>query len=111
MTVVRNQDGRLEVFARGQDTRLWHSWQRHEGGWSQWEPLADGGLENDWHRPLGTFPTVGQNHDGRLETIVIASDGRSPVHSWQHEPNGDWAKWQSLEGWSVRALGPGFREF
>ncbi|MFI7695576.1 hypothetical protein ACIBQ6_41355 [Nonomuraea sp. NPDC049655] len=55
--------------------------------------------------------TVLRNHDGRLETIVIASNGRSPVHCWQHEPNGDWAKRQSLEGWSVRALGPGFREF
>ncbi|MEV3983236.1 hypothetical protein [Nonomuraea sp. NPDC049758] len=47
--------------------------------------------------------TVARNADGRLEV--------SPVHSWQHEPDGDRAKWQSLEGWSVRAPGPGFREF
>ncbi|MFI7421955.1 hypothetical protein [Nonomuraea sp. NPDC049684] len=36
MPVVRDQDGRPEVFARGQDTRLRHSRQRPEGGWSQW---------------------------------------------------------------------------
>ncbi|MEU1391307.1 MULTISPECIES: hypothetical protein [unclassified Nonomuraea] len=73
-------------------------------GWSRW----DGGLENDRHRPLGTFPTVGQNHDGRLETIVIASDGLSPVHSWQHQPNGD--RPLAEQGRPVRAPGPGLRE-
>jgi len=34
---ARNQDGRLELFARGADKALWHIWQvAPNGGWSGW---------------------------------------------------------------------------
>src|SRR6266498_3883098 len=38
---ARNQDGRLELFARGADQALWHIWQvAPNGGWSGWESLG-----------------------------------------------------------------------
>ncbi|MEW2401774.1 hypothetical protein [Streptomyces sp. NPDC046862] len=40
-TVFRNADGRLEVFARGTDGALWHTWQtRPNGGWGGWATLG-----------------------------------------------------------------------
>jgi len=39
--VGRNQDGRLEVFARGTDDALWHNWQTvPNNGWSGWGSLG-----------------------------------------------------------------------
>lgn len=40
-TVNRNPDGRLEVFAFGNDGRLWHTWQWFPNGhWSPWQSLS-----------------------------------------------------------------------
>jgi hypothetical protein len=37
----RNEDGRLEVFARGTDNALWHIWQTApNNGWSSWASLG-----------------------------------------------------------------------
>jgi hypothetical protein len=38
---TNNNDGRLEVFARGYDEKLWHAYQLTPGGsWSNWQPLS-----------------------------------------------------------------------
>ena len=40
VAVSRNQDGRLEVFVRGEDNHLWHIWQlQPNGDWSDWEDM------------------------------------------------------------------------
>ena len=35
-----NQDGRTEIFARGYDGVVYHSWQTPAGTWSVWTPLG-----------------------------------------------------------------------
>jgi hypothetical protein len=49
--VSRNQDGRLEVFARGTDGALWHKWQlAPNSGWSGWASeggVISGGTDDD----------------------------------------------------------------
>jgi len=41
VVVGRNADGRLEVFAKGPDTALWHIWQTApNNGWSSWASLG-----------------------------------------------------------------------
>ena len=41
LTVGRNADGRLEVFARGADGGIWHKWQTApNNGWSGWASLG-----------------------------------------------------------------------
>src|SRR5690349_18462763 len=57
-----NVDGRLEVFARGSDSNLWHIWQlAPNGNWSTWENLGRG--------PLNAVTATGLNLDGRLEVF------------------------------------------
>ncbi|MFC7648068.1 matrixin family metalloprotease [Streptosporangium lutulentum] len=65
--VGRNQDGRLEVFVRGNDARLYHIWQVAPGGvWSGWTSLG-GAIQ-------GRI-AVGRNRDGRLEVFARGARG------------------------------------
>ncbi len=89
LTVGQNQDGRMEIFARGSDGAVWHNWQTEpNGNWSGWASLGG------WIDML----TIGQNADGRLEIFARGSDG-AVWHNWQTEPNGNWSGWASLGGW------------
>ena len=58
-----NKDGRLEVFARGNDGALWHIWQTapHAGPWSAWTSLG-GDITSD--------PEVAAERAGWLEVFA-----------------------------------------
>ena len=80
--------GRLEVFARGMDSALWHIWQTApSNGWSDWGSM--GGWISD--------PVVARNADGRLEVFVIGTD-HALWHIWQTAPNNGWSDWGSMGG-------------
>jgi hypothetical protein len=85
MSVARNSNGGLEVFARGSDNALWHKWQTAEG-WSDWHSLG-GNLRGG--------PTVAVHAGGGLEVFSVASDG-ALWHIWQEA--GGWSQWHSLGG-------------
>jgi hypothetical protein len=100
VTVGRNQNGRLEVFATssyngGVQWAVWHVWQDPNGpnnGWSNWEsldflPIVEPGLASP--------PVVKANLDGRLEVFLTVGDG-SLWHRWQSFPSED--VWNNL-GW------------
>ena len=85
--VASNADGRLELFAKGSDSSLYHSWQTSPGGsWSNWSSL--GGR-------LGSPPTVATSADGRLELFAVG-DSYNLYHSWQTSLGGSWSNWSSL---------------
>ena len=88
-TLAQNGDGRLEVFARGDDNALWHIWQiAPNNGWSGWASLG------------GNFPgqpAVWMNADGRLE-VFVRGDDNALWHIWQTAPNNGWSGWTSLGG-------------
>ncbi|MDP9849282.1 matrixin family metalloprotease [Streptosporangium lutulentum] len=87
--VGRNQDGRLEVFVRGNDARLYHIWQVAPGGvWSGWTSLG-GAIQ-------GRI-AVGRNRDGRLEVFARGAGG-DLRHIWQTSAGGVWSGWASLGG-------------
>ncbi|HEV8625586.1 MAG TPA: matrixin family metalloprotease [Acidimicrobiia bacterium] len=87
--VASNQDGRLEVFAKGADNGLWHIWQTApSNGWSGWASLGGG---------MGSKVAVGMNADGRLDIFVRGTDG-ALWHTWQTAPNSGWSAWASLGG-------------
>ncbi|GGS82925.1 hypothetical protein ACFFV7_45420 [Nonomuraea spiralis] len=89
MTVAQNADGRLEVFARGNDDALIHTYQtRPNNDWSFWSSLGGG---------LAGQPAVARNADGRLEAFSITEDG-ALWHMWQIAPNSGWSDWQTLGG-------------
>lgn len=87
--VGRNKDGRLEVFARGQDNALWHIWQlAPNGNWSGWASLGG---------QLAGNPCVISNADGRMEVFVRGTNN-GLWHLWQTAPNNGWSGWASLGG-------------
>jgi hypothetical protein len=95
--VAVNADGRLEVFARGTDNRIWHlSQQRSDTSteFSAWELLAG-------DRTFTGAPAVARNHWSKLELFARDRD-RSLLHRWQNDPNvrtsTQWAPWSSLGG-------------
>lgn len=88
-SVAADQDGRLEVFATGTDSAVWHIWQTApNNGWSPWASL--GGI-------VTSNRAVGRNADGRLEVFVRGTDD-ALWHIWQVTPNGAWSAWASLGG-------------
>jgi hypothetical protein len=83
--VVRNADGRLEVFSIDTNGALWHIWQTSPNGtWSSWVSL--GTPTNVQFVPT---PGVNQNADGRLEVFIPGSDG-ALWHIWQITAGGSW---------------------
>ncbi len=90
LTVGKNQDGRLEVFARGtEDFALWHIWEVSPGGaWSAWSSL---GSQID-------LLAVESNQDGRLEVFARNIADQALWHIWQTAPNNGWSAWSSLGG-------------
>jgi C1A family cysteine protease/acylphosphatase len=86
---TNNQDGRIEVFARGADNALWHIWQTTPNdGWSGWASL--GGV-------ITNTPCALPNADGRLEVFARGTDG-ALHHRWQTAPNNGWSGWASMGG-------------
>ncbi|WP_329522446.1 protein kinase domain-containing protein [Spirillospora sp. NBC_01491] len=90
-------DGRIEVFVRGVDGRLWHVWQvARDGDWSDWEDLVR-------HRPLPNGdvlevagdPAAHGSADGRIEVFVRGADDHL-WHVWQVARDGDWSDWEDL---------------
>jgi len=81
-----NADGRLEVFARGSDNRLWHNSQSDpgEGPWVGWSSLGG---------PVGSGPAVVRRQD---QLHIFASGPEGDLrHIFQKERNGSWSEWES----------------
>lgn len=88
-SVAVNADGRLEVFATGTDSALWHNWQTSPGGsWSGWNSLGGGVLGS---------PTATINADGRLDVFVL-SVSNNVWHIYQTSPGGGWSGWILIGG-------------
>jgi hypothetical protein len=86
--VGQNEDGRLELFARGAEGSLMQIWQTTGGGWSGWNNLGG------W---LTGNPAVSNNLDGRLEVFVHGGND-ALYHRWQTTPNGNWSGYDPLGG-------------
>jgi GH25 family lysozyme M1 (1,4-beta-N-acetylmuramidase) len=89
VTVGVNADGRLEVFAAGTDTQVWHSWQVVPGGgWAGFWGLTGS---------ITGAPAVAANADGRLEVFARGGDHRL-WHQWQLTPSGAWSGFWPMTG-------------
>ncbi len=85
----RQQDGRITVFAKGQDGALWIIQEKAPGGdWSDWRRLG----RKIWN------PAVVSTADGRLE-VFVRSDDDLLWRRAQKQPNGgEWLKWEQVGG-------------
>jgi hypothetical protein len=87
-TVSRNPDGRLEVFAVDNASKLGHAWQAApNAGWSGWEVLST--------TTFAGSPSLAMNADGRLE-VFAGSPAPALWNSWQVAPNSSWSGFQQL---------------
>lgn len=98
---ARQQDGRLSLFALGDDGSVWGISQTSPGGgWDTWQTLGGTAV-----RQLG----VGKAPSGVLELFAVGGNG-VVYHTWQADPNGgwnDWTGWNPLGGASVTQLAVG----
>jgi len=91
-TVGKNQDGRQEILAVGNDGNVWQIWQTApNGGWSNWAKLGrpPAGIR------LSDRITLESNKDLRQELFVMGTDD-ALWHIWQVAPNDGWSGWDSL---------------
>ena len=98
VAVGMEQDGRLHVFGRKLNGKLYHIWETTPGGsWSSWVLLDDRWVESF---------VVSRNSDGRLELFGIAKNN-ALLHKWELSANGNtWSTWASLGG-SINQLEEG----
>ncbi|MBB1246184.1 hypothetical protein GL263_21890 [Streptomyces durbertensis] len=94
--VQGNTDGRLELFVRGADGRLWRRVQRAPNGtaWSNWEALG------------GTWagsPAAVVTGDGRITVFARRPDGRLMLSAQKHPstprnplPEDNWSVWKEI---------------
>jgi hypothetical protein len=79
---ANTSDGRMELFAVGNNGSLYHSFQTNaNGSWSAW--VAMGTSANKWS--VNALPAVGVNKDGRLEVFVVGTNS-SVYHAYQKVP-------------------------
>jgi uncharacterized protein YkwD len=81
-TAVSWGSSRIDVFARGTDNALWHTW--FDGAWRGWESL--GGA-------LTSGPDVASWGQGRLDVFVRGLDNNLWHRSYD---NGSWQLWEPL---------------
>jgi Protein of unknown function (DUF4232)/Repeat of unknown function (DUF346) len=83
--------GRVDVFVRGSDNNLWHTW--NTPSWSVWENLGapPGGLASD--------PGTVAWSSGRID-VFAAGVGGQLWHKWYA---GSWSGWENLGGVTVGA--------
>ncbi|MCX7621241.1 MAG: hypothetical protein N2037_10410, partial [Acidimicrobiales bacterium] len=89
--VIRNKDGRLEVFVVGGDGQMWRNAQVIPNGyWSGFIPMGG-------RFPLDSIPSAALSPDGRIELFAVGVD-RSLYHAVQLTPGGNWSQWVSHGG-------------
>jgi hypothetical protein len=80
---VLQTGGRLVVFGRGTNNRIWHIWQTSRNGdWSGWAEVPGGELTSD--------PAAALNADGGLVVFARGTDN-AIWHAWQDAADGSWA--------------------
>jgi hypothetical protein len=83
-SVVTFDDERLYVFALSEDSVVWHKFQKSEGGWSTWRPLAD-------RKKMGSGPRVVRYPNGTLQAFARGTD-RKYYASTMTSLN-EWSDW------------------
>lgn len=88
-TVERHADGRLELFAIGEDYNICHIWQTTKNGtWSNWDVK----LHTTGFISVG----AGKSQDGRIYVIALSEDN-SVLNIHENFIGGEWSPWSLLD--------------
>jgi hypothetical protein len=86
--VVKNADGRLEIFGIDSAGHAQHAYQlKPEGAWSPWFQLATNVTL------ASAQPVAYVKSNGELEVFVVGSDG-TPRHAWN--TSSGWSNWEKF---------------
>jgi len=88
-SVISFDDERLYVFSLSEDSVVWHKYQKPEGGWSTWRPLAD-------RKKMGSGPQVVRYPNGTLQVYARGTD-RKFYYSQMTSLN-EWSNWETPFG-------------
>ncbi|HTD15677.1 MAG TPA: hypothetical protein VK673_10875 [Chthoniobacterales bacterium] len=93
LCLAPSQDGRLELFAIGNDGALWHIWQTAvNDGWSNW--FSHGNPQGQTFAGSAIPPVLASQADGRLHLFVPSLGGEMWRIS-QTAVNNGWSDWVS----------------
>ncbi len=92
-----NQDGRMDVFAKGSDHNVWHRWQTApNAGWvSNWASIGKPAGVSD----VSPVMSIGRMQDGRLVVFVLGSNYEI-YQNWQIT-SGDENNWSGWVGFGA----------
>lgn len=94
LAVVRNKNGRLQVFGVGRDGRMHTRLQRRaNGSWAAWAVLT--GYR---HFPATTPVSAALTKDGRVQVYAVGAGGRVHMKS-QRRAGGSWGSWTAWAGY------------
>lgn len=97
-SVIATEDkARVDVFARGVDSQLWHRAWFKETGWKPWESLGGNITSSPAAVQDGKAPQalIGGKHKPIIRVFAKGTAGDYQMITW----NGDeWGKWESLGG-------------
>lgn len=94
-------NGMLELFIRGTNNKIWHTWQTTcdsvKNPWSQctWGAYYAIGENTPADQSQYILPAVASNIHGGVEVFVTGNDG-ALWHIWQTKMWGSWSNWESL---------------
>jgi hypothetical protein len=93
LTVVKNPDGRLDLFLVGTGRDVLHAAQTPEGTWTPWHFLRGQNTSAAPHP--GTSIAAALNTDGTLEVFALGSN-LEVFRCRQAWPRGAWAEWRQM---------------
>jgi len=86
-SVVTHDDDRLYVFSLSEDSVVWYKFQKMEGGWSTWRPLAD-------RKKMGSGPKAVRFVDGTLMVFARGTDRK--YYSTTMTAENEFSEWKAL---------------
>ncbi len=101
LTVAKNLDGTLEIFASGSDGNIYDDYQMSPGAgpWSGWINMGGPSLSD---------LQAANNSDGSLSLFGLDSNGNLWCNS-EFAPGVDWTGWTNIGGPNSGPLEPGYR--
>ncbi|WP_404392714.1 hypothetical protein [Humibacillus xanthopallidus] len=88
VVAISARPGEIDVFAVGQDGRVYTAWFHPPQGWQGWQPVPHGTFAQ------GTPVAVVSDQPGWLDLFAVGQDGRVYT-AWFHPPQG-WQGWQPV---------------
>lgn len=85
-TVVAQAPGKINVFARGTDSRLWQTWYENGAWQTSWNYI-------DGPSSLSSAPTAVSWENGHMDVFDVRYG--SLWHSW-YSPDGGWRGWSPI---------------